>query len=449
ALQKTVQAFTPKPLMTEKSVSLSLTGGPPWGFRLRGGPAAGGLRVSRVRRRSPATAGGLREGDQLISVNSMPVSGRTYAFVMEFAERQRVLDVEVRRLVGPEGTLLAAAATWASEEDDEDEDAMMALAAAAEPAPEPPLQELQVAELQLAPSLPPPTQPPLSFDEDTVIPADPDIRPVTFSKLITEAEPEPTPPRSPVRKYADSAYFDATDSSYPTVEEQKEMARRVAETLTDTRNRGSRGASMFEKRRERAAKYTLEGPEPGDEELLGAAAGVAGSSHQQFDAAMVDTSVSSPIDECGTFRVPLPQMSAPPPAPPPPPPPPPMAPPPPPPPPPPPKTVAEFVEREMRSAPKLTHRDYNPKKAFDIASALHSSSGKAGQMFQKRRQRALKFTTESEGQVEPPAPQLKPLMAGGGLMMKQQPGGDVSMAAKIQRLQNSLGGGGGGGLSDL
>lgn len=46
------------------------------------------------------------------------------------------------------------------------------------------------------------------------------------------------------------------------MEEQIEMARRVAKSIEAPINQGSRGARMFEFQQQRAEKYVKEGPEP-------------------------------------------------------------------------------------------------------------------------------------------------------------------------------------------
>ncbi|KAG8435094.1 hypothetical protein GDO86_013159 [Hymenochirus boettgeri] len=68
---------------TDDHVFITLSGDGPWGFRLQGGSEKNlPLTVLKVRKRSKACRGGLRESDELISINGKPCAGLTHAEAM-------------------------------------------------------------------------------------------------------------------------------------------------------------------------------------------------------------------------------------------------------------------------------------------------------------------------------------------------------------------------------
>ncbi|PAA91068.1 hypothetical protein BOX15_Mlig025609g2 [Macrostomum lignano] len=385
-----------------RQLQLLLTGGPPWGFRLRGGTS---LWVRRVRRRSPAHAAGLVEGDRLLSLNGNNVVGRSHAFAAQLIERggggrrgAGVLSLCVERWmsVGAGRLDWTAASSSLGDIDNTDtwQDDLSELAAAATVAENDwyndqdfeesltPVQELPVPELPLRDLLAE-APGPSSNGYHGGAPA------IPFNRLVREATPLVTraPTTSQRRRYEDSAY--AGTPGYPTVEERKRMARRVARSLTDPVNRASRGAGMFAGRRQRADKFTVEGPEPNSFDL---------ASTKPINA-MIDTSIGSAdsrVIPLSSDAFLLPSK---------------------------PKTVAEYVEQELLAAPKLTHTDYDPAKAFGLAAALRQ--GKAGQVLEKRRQRAEKYVVEGFGH------------------------GAADAIPALAAVAAATGGGDGGGLSEL
>ena len=59
------------------------------------------------------------------------------------------------------------------------------------------------------------------------------------------------------KRYADSSFFNTPFNTYPTIEEQKKMARKIASIL-EGGDPTEKGTSKFEKQRQRADKYTIE-----------------------------------------------------------------------------------------------------------------------------------------------------------------------------------------------
>lgn len=59
--------------------------------------------------------------------------------------------------------------------------------------------------------------------------------------------------------FTSSSFFDEPEALYPTVEEQVEMAKKIANSLTVDTNQKSKGANMFYKRVKKSSKWIHEG----------------------------------------------------------------------------------------------------------------------------------------------------------------------------------------------
>ncbi|MGH0155354.1 UNVERIFIED_CONTAM: hypothetical protein FKN15_029218 [Acipenser sinensis] len=86
-------------MVTEEQVVISLSGGAPWGFRLQGGAEhSKPLQVAKVRKRSKACRAGLREGDELLSINEKMCGGLSHAQAMTLIDSAPgTLRIRVRR----------------------------------------------------------------------------------------------------------------------------------------------------------------------------------------------------------------------------------------------------------------------------------------------------------------------------------------------------------------
>lgn len=91
-----------------------------------------------------------------------------------------------------------------------------------------------------------------SFDRPTV----------TFTRLLStnemdfnSGEDEPLTPTTYKKRYSSSWFYGQTDTSFPTIEEQVELCRKIASQLVNDENKESKGASMFYKRVKRAPKW--------------------------------------------------------------------------------------------------------------------------------------------------------------------------------------------------
>ncbi|KTG33244.1 hypothetical protein cypCar_00005166 [Cyprinus carpio] len=85
--------------MVAEEVIITLSGGAPWGFRLQGGiEHQKPLQVAKVRKRSKACRAGLREGDELVSINENSCGSLSHAQAMNLIDSMPgTLHIRVRR----------------------------------------------------------------------------------------------------------------------------------------------------------------------------------------------------------------------------------------------------------------------------------------------------------------------------------------------------------------
>ncbi|KAF6721428.1 Synaptopodin 2-like protein [Oryzias melastigma] len=85
--------------MVAEEVVITLSGGAPWGFRLQGGVEhQKPLQVAKVRKRSKACRAGLREADELVSINDQPCGLLSHAQAMNLIDSSPgILNIRVKR----------------------------------------------------------------------------------------------------------------------------------------------------------------------------------------------------------------------------------------------------------------------------------------------------------------------------------------------------------------
>ncbi|XP_040923530.1 synaptopodin 2-like protein [Betta splendens] len=85
--------------MVAEEVIITLSGGAPWGFRLQGGAEhQKPLQVAKVRKRSKACRAGLREADELVSINEQPCGMLSHAQAMNLIDSSSgILHIRVKR----------------------------------------------------------------------------------------------------------------------------------------------------------------------------------------------------------------------------------------------------------------------------------------------------------------------------------------------------------------
>ncbi|XP_035462031.2 synaptopodin 2-like protein [Scophthalmus maximus] len=85
--------------MVAEEMIITLSGGAPWGFRLQGGMEhQKPLQVAKVRKRSKACRAGLREGDELVSINEHACGRLSHAQAMNLIDTSTgILHIQVKR----------------------------------------------------------------------------------------------------------------------------------------------------------------------------------------------------------------------------------------------------------------------------------------------------------------------------------------------------------------
>ncbi|VDL88563.1 unnamed protein product [Schistocephalus solidus] len=382
-----------------------LLNGPPWGFRLQE-VYPEGLVVSQIRQLSPADNAGLRENDKIVAIENISTLGmgrlqavqiinnvnyQLHLIIQRFVLLRNLLEKRRKQVMT---FFLDTAAARGQQVQKGLTSKEVNLWWQKEPSPEPE---------------PKP--------EPLIYPNDPDVTPVSIDRLMRQFEPpqiEHAPKNNfqilckrnyffknnkkplsktdsisafcptPVRKgkaFANSAFYIDPASLYPSLEEQMQMAHRVADSIKDPENRESRGASMFELQRRHADKYVKEGPEPIRDPIENATA--EDLEHMEFPR-LPPRNTQPPSS--------YPNMA-------------PLIPIPPPPPPPPgqPRSLQEFMDK-VKLFPKNQHNQISPQVCFDIATALHSSNSRGANMFAQRKARAYKWEVGQQDSVGTPQP---------------------------------------------
>ena len=162
--------------------------------------------------------------------------------------------------------------------------------------------------------------------------------------------------------YSDSAFYDSPSMAYPTIQEQVAMAREISNFLESNQNKRSRGGRMFSKRKQRADEWSMNSQ--GQRKDIQQVPKV-----DNFTPGMPAFSMQR--KEFGYNHVrhhPDPIKS---------------------------KIDAAELEQIQHNQEFLCKHDALPPNiAFDINEALATSHGKAGQFFEKRKQRAEKYVVD-------------------------------------------------------
>ncbi|XP_025091985.1 uncharacterized protein LOC112562730 isoform X2 [Pomacea canaliculata] len=176
--------------------------------------------------------------------------------------------------------------------------------------------------------------------------------------------------------YSDSAFYEDPEHKYPTIQEQMKLCRIISQSLTSAANRKARGAKMFARRKRKSSRWVHEG----HSEWSSSAGDVANLDE-------LDSELSP--DEGGnkvlfTFRIPSvkhrvsspesnTKMSL----------------------------KKDEFERLRLQAAKCDHTAVSPGTCFDIAADLKASKGRAGRLFERRKNRADKFIIDETNARSP------------------------------------------------
>ncbi|XP_061181934.1 uncharacterized protein LOC133190365 isoform X2 [Saccostrea echinata] len=179
--------------------------------------------------------------------------------------------------------------------------------------------------------------------------------------------------------FSDSAFYDDPTAHYPTVEEQVDLCKKIAKSLTSAANRRARGARMFAKRKRKSSKWIHDG-------VL-----YHGSSSAGDVADLRD--LDSELSESEGGNKPLFQFRIP--------------------------NLASRVnynddhkmslskdefERLRLSSNKVDHSSVSPTQCQSLVADLQSTRNRGAKLFQKRAARSEKWVID-ESNAQKPAPQ--------------------------------------------
>lgn len=219
------------------------------------------------------------------------------------------------------------------------------------------------------------------------IPLPPPLPPLPMRRAVSLPESEATCPDTPdtesagfisrkKKMYSDSAFFDTPDSNYPTIEEQMELCKKIAQSLTSAANRKARGAKMFAKRKRKSAKWIH------DEETKASSAGDVADLRDLDSEFLIADGGVGPLF---TFRIPnikarlaVPdpeahKMSL---------------------------SQDEF-ERLRLNKKRCDHRVVSPNTCHSLVADLHSPKNRGAKLFQKRQARSEKWVIDESNARRP------------------------------------------------
>ncbi|CAF1165525.1 unnamed protein product [Adineta steineri] len=185
--------------------------------------------------------------------------------------------------------------------------------------------------------------------------------------------------KSPIankKVYADSSFFKTSFNTYPTIEEQKKMAHKIASILQGG-DPTSKGASKFERQRQRAEKYTLEAEANATPTLSTSnyrplrpvqTNDIPFTHHPPpppppFDTSNVPDCIKHSLDQA-QYVNPLRYVGAP----------------------------DNFKQIHMQE--HVTHTNVSPQAAMSLVADLNANRGKGAALFQKRKARSEKWVVD-------------------------------------------------------
>uniref|UniRef100_A0A3P9H4A6 Synaptopodin 2-like protein n=1 Tax=Oryzias latipes TaxID=8090 RepID=A0A3P9H4A6_ORYLA len=283
--------------MVAEEIEVSLTGGAPWGFRLQGGAEQHKpLQVAKVRKRSKACRAGLKEQDELVSIDDHTCAELSHAQAMKLIDSESAtLKLRVKSSVSPQSSLRVGSPPVTP---------LNSISSFLTPVEiprgvtSPPDSEAYYGETDSDKDWNTPTMTPNTPTPHTLTPT-PDLgivdgegegdsgfqevggcHPLTCPPLVSPERakdvlvlgfgnhlvPMVGPQQSPVSEELSTTYMDKARQAKlqrgesaveKQVKEARTKCRSIASLLTDAPNPNSKGVLMFKKRRQRAKKYTL------------------------------------------------------------------------------------------------------------------------------------------------------------------------------------------------
>ncbi|XP_023244567.1 synaptopodin-2-like isoform X1 [Centruroides sculpturatus] len=164
------------------------------------------------------------------------------------------------------------------------------------------------------------------------------------------------------KMFSSSSFYEEPNAIYPTVEEQVELCRKIADSLSSDKNKKSRGANMFFRRVTKSEKWIHEGPDP-----------ISSDSDSYFDA----NDVSTPDPN----KYPFVKVSKGP-----------------------PKLKLILDPRQLQDMVKLRssgqnineHNVVSPDICLGIVKDLNSPTGKGAMLFAKRKKKSEEWVVDEE-----------------------------------------------------
>lgn len=387
--------------ITHETFDIVIDGAPPYGFRLIQKLMDNSLVVSKLRQQGKASEAGLVEGDVLVGVNSRSCEGFNCTQALNLIDSSSLpLVLSIKRKSGskaPHQNQQAPVRTG-----------YVPLKQHPKPSP---AKSPQLLPWQISPQ-PSPIKPLTPTHHSSVIvvnpPSHPSPHPPNFAtphfspqpppyhpplhpsprssmisqiKLTSNSHQEPTKvyvgstrhslsgdeqvivnfgeqvskkvePEEEI-KFSDTSFFGPAGDKYPTIEEQVQLARRVAQSVLAPVNVHSKGHRMFLKAKERAAKYTT----GADEEDVENSFAMPGKLHE-----MPKKIAYVPKLPTETTNDRINAMS---------------------------NEEIELLKLQQRKNP---HTGVSPQVCFNLASDLKNMRGKGGRMFAKRQAKAKSWT---------------------------------------------------------
>lgn len=162
--------------------------------------------------------------------------------------------------------------------------------------------------------------------------------------------------------YSDSAFYDSPSMAYPTIQEQVAMAKEISNFLESNQNKRSRGGCMFTKRKQRAEEWTKNSQGQRKEIQPIAPFNSLSTGMPEFTMQRKEFGYSQVRHHPDPIKSKL--------------------------------SAAELEQIQHNQNYLCKHDSLPPNIAFDINQALSKSQGKAGQFFERRRQRAEKYVVD-------------------------------------------------------
>lgn len=163
------------------------------------------------------------------------------------------------------------------------------------------------------------------------------------------------------KMFSSSSFYEEPHSIYPTVEEQVELARKIAGSLSNDNNKKSRGANMFFKRVKRSHTWIHEGPDPYSD---------GGTTDTDLEPTTPDPG-SGPFIKVSSGPPKLKLILDP-------------------------RQLQDYVKLKSSGSNPVEHTAISPDICMDLVRDLNSPRGKGAALFAKRKQKALDWVVDGE-----------------------------------------------------